>query len=127
MRLRWLLGVALALCVGSGIYYIDLLKAAVSPNPIPSSPQSIDRARALWKLNCEACHGVEGRGDGPVSASLRKRPKDLTRIAMPPAFPDGVVAYRIANGDDVMPAWKSVLSPEEIWDLVNYIRAQRRP
>ena len=61
-----------------------------------------------------------------MSASLRKRPKDLTRIATPPVFPDGVVAYRIANGGDVMPAWKSVLSPEEIWDLVNYIRAQRR-
>ncbi len=36
------------------------------------------------------------------------------------------LAYRIANGGEVMPAWKGVLSADEIWDLVNFIRAQRR-
>ncbi len=30
---------------------------------------------------CSACHGMQGRGDGPVAASLRTPPADLTRIA----------------------------------------------
>ena len=38
-------------------------------------------------------------------------------------FPDGVVAYRIANGVDLMPAWKDTLSENEIWDLINFIRS----
>ena len=80
----------------------------------------------MWKQDCEACHGAQGRGDGPVTASLSQRPQDLTKIAKPPIFPDGVLAYRIANGGEVMPAWKSVLSPEETWDIVNFIRAQAR-
>lgn len=48
---------------------------------------------------------------------------DLGRIAPPPAFPDGVVAYRIINGVNMMPAFKSTLSENEIWDLLNFIRS----
>jgi len=124
-RFRWILAAALALGTLAGLYHLDLLKAAVAANPFPGSAPSVSRGGLLWKQDCEACHGVDGRGDGPVSASLRKRPKDLTRIALPPVFPDGIVAYRIANGGEVMPAWKSVLSTDDIWDLVNFIRAQR--
>ncbi len=117
---------ALVLCAGLGLYYHDLLRAAVTLNPIPNSPQSVDRGRQLFQQDCAACHGAQGRGDGPATAALRKRPKDLTRIAAPPLFPDGVVAYRIANGGEIMPAWKSVLRTDDIWDLINFIRSQRR-
>jgi mono/diheme cytochrome c family protein len=126
LRFRWLVVAALVLVMAMGLCYIDLLKAAVSANPVPRSAQSVGRGHTLWQQHCQACHGAEGRGDGPASALLRKRPKDLTKIALPPVFPDGVVAYRIANGGEVMPAWAGVLNAEDIWDLVNYIRAQRR-
>jgi mono/diheme cytochrome c family protein len=49
----------------------------------------------------------------------------LSKLAPPPIFPDGVVTYRIANGKNSMPAWKSVLSENEIWDLLNFIRSLR--
>lgn len=126
IRRRWLAAVAFLLALAGGLYYADLLAAAVAVNPFPHSAQSVARGGSLWKQDCEACHGVAGRGDGPVSASLRKRPKDLTRIESPPIFPDGVLAYRIANGGEVMPAWKGALSGDDIWDLVNFIRAQHR-
>ena len=125
-RKRWLIAGALVLGAGSAIFYSDLLIAAFSSNPFPLSLESVSRGNGLWKKDCEVCHGAQGRGDGPVATSLRKRPKDLTKIATPPIFPDGIVAYRIANGGEVMPAWKSVLTSEEIWDLVNFIRFQRR-
>ena len=108
------------------VLYRDLLHAAVTSNPFNGGAESIERGAALWKVDCQACHGVEGRGDGAATAALRKKPKDLTRIARPPVFPDGVLAYRIANGGEVMPAWKGVLTEQDIWDLVSYIRAQRR-
>jgi len=109
-----------------GLQYADLLRAAFVLNPTPPTPQSISRGRRLFVQDCAACHGAEGRGDGPAAARLTKRPKDLTRIARPPIFPDGVVAYRIANGGEVMPAWKGALSADDIWDLINYIRSQHR-
>ena len=121
--MAWIVAAALVVCTGIGIYYWDLLRAAAASNPIPRSPQSITRGGQLFHHYCEACHGAEGHGDGPVAASLPKHPEDLTEIAPPPYFPDGVVAYRIANGGEVMPAWKTVLSADDIWDLINFIRS----
>lgn len=122
-RVTWVLIAALVVCAGIGIYYLDLVRAAVTPNPIPRSFQSISRGRQLFQHYCKECHGAEGRGDGPAAASLPQRPEDLTSIAPSPYFPDGSVAYRIANGGGVMPAWKTALSAEEIWDLINFIRS----
>lgn len=110
----------------AAVIYRDLLASAFATNPNAGSTQAAERGRQLWQQDCAPCHGREGRGDGPVTASLKKQPKDLTRIASPPVLPDGVLAYRIANGGEVMPAWKSVLSDSQIWDLVSYIRSQHR-
>lgn len=47
-------------------------------------------ARELYLANCAACHGAEGRGDGPLAAGLDPRPADLTQIAR---RNDGVFDY----------------------------------
>lgn len=124
--IAWVLATAFLASIFIGTYYLDLLRASVTRNPIPRSSQSIKRGRQLFGQYCESCHGAGGAGDGPAAASLPKRPKDLTRIAPPPYFPDGVVAYRIANGKGLMPAWKAVLNAGDIWDLINFIRSLHR-
>lgn len=123
VKTNWLLAAITVVCIGSGVYYADLLRSAFLRNPIPRSTQSIARGRLLFTKNCVVCHGAEGRGDGAAAAALPQRPEDLSRIAPPPVFPDGVVAYRIANGVKMMPAFKSTLSENEIWDLLNFIRS----
>jgi mono/diheme cytochrome c family protein len=125
-RARWLWAIAGFALLATGVGYRDLLRSAFAFNPIAPTAQSIERGRQLFQQDCTACHGADARGDGPAAAMLPQHPKDLTRIAPPPIFPDGVVAYRIANGDHSMPAWKSVLSSDDIWDLINYIRSLRR-
>ena len=35
----------------------------------------------LYKQYCASCHGLEGRGNGPVASSLKGKVPDLTRIA----------------------------------------------
>ena len=65
--------------------------------------------------------------DAPGAAELRaehpERPDDLSTIARPPIFPDGIVAYRIRNGVKMMPAFKTTLSEDDTWDLINFIRS----
>jgi copper transport protein len=122
-KIKWLLAAVASMCIGSGIYHADLLRSAFLRNPIPRSLESIARGRQLFEKNCAVCHGAEGRGDGAAAAALPQRPDDLSRIAPPPIFPDGVVAYRIVNGVKMMPAYKSMLSENEIWDLLNFIRS----
>ncbi len=36
---------------------------------------------ALYKSYCSSCHGLAGKGDGPLAEHLRYRPADLTLIA----------------------------------------------
>jgi mono/diheme cytochrome c family protein len=35
----------------------------------------------LFHANCAACHGLDGKGNGPVAPTLKARPADLTAIA----------------------------------------------
>ena len=120
---RWVLTVVAVLCVGTAVFYADLLRSAFLRNPIPRSVDSIARGRQLFQKNCAVCHGAEGRGDGVAAAALPQRPDDLSKLAPPPIFPDGVVAYRINNGVKMMPAFKATLNENEIWDLLNFIRS----
>ena len=122
-RGKWVIAVVAVLLVGTGIAYADLLRAAFQRNPIPRNAPSIARGRALFQKDCAVCHGPEGRGDGPAAVKLPEKPDDLSRIAPPPVFPDGVVAYRIRNGDGLMPAFGKALNDEEVWDLLNFIRS----
>ena len=127
LKLKWLLAGEAAVCIGSGVYYADLLRSAFLRNPIPRSAESIARGRQLFAKDCAVCHGAEGRGDGVAAAALPQAPGDLSTIAPPPIFPDGVVAYRILNGVKLMPGFKSTLTENEIWDLLNFIRSLAKP
>ena len=68
----------------------------------------------LYRRYCAACHGREGRGDGPVASALKVPPPDLTGLAQRrnAAFPSLEVERIIrgggalsAHGSDEMPVW----------------------
>jgi len=93
-------------------------------NPIPPNADSIAKGQTLYTTNCVPCHGVGGKGDGPVGLTLNPRPADLTLHAIPGVHPDGRLYEWITNGypNSVMPAFKQRLSDEDRWHLVNFIR-----
>ena len=104
--------------VAVGIGYGDLVASAFERNPKPRSLESIAKGKRLFDRYCAACHGPGGQGDGTAVATLPTRPDDLSTLPSSPIFPDGVIAYRIANGAEGMPAWKNVLADNDIWDLL---------
>lgn len=68
----------------------------------------------LFRVFCASCHGKEGRGDGPVAATLKPKVPDLTRIAERHGgtFPADSVRETIdgrnwprAHGSRAMPVW----------------------
>src|SRR5712691_4186284 len=95
-------------------------EASASGNPVAADAGSIASGKKLFETNCVVCHGPAGRGDGPAGAALNPKPADLTEMAG--EHSDGDFAWKIANGRGPMPAWKSVLQENQIWDLVNYIQ-----
>ncbi len=98
-------------------------------NPILPSVASIAAGEALYQERCLPCHGVSGRGDGPVGLSLNPRPADLTLHTAPGVHPDGQLFLWISQGypGSAMPAFESLLSEEQRWNLVNYIRTLAQP
>jgi mono/diheme cytochrome c family protein len=97
-------------------------KEAGRKNPVPADKASLERGGKLYKTHCAACHGEKGRGDGPAGAGLTPRPADLMMMAM--HHPDGDLAWKIATGRGAMPGWKSTLTADQIWDLVNFIKRE---
>jgi mono/diheme cytochrome c family protein len=79
----------------------------------------------LYQANCSSCHGLSGRGDGVAARSLEPKPQDLTQ----PGLSDDYLFWRIAEGGafepfrSAMPAWKSLLKEEQIWQIIAYLRA----
>ena len=77
----------------------------------------------LYRRFCAACHGVEGRGDGPVAGQFNVEVPDLTLIARRSRglFPRDRVARIIdgryivgAHGSRTMPVWGEDLGRLEI-------------
>lgn len=93
-------------------------------NPVPADAASLARGKELFNINCTACHGPGGKGDGPVAAFLQnKKPIDLTGpIGI--SLSDGAIFMTITNGTPGgMPALNENLTVRERWDVVNYVRS----
>ena len=91
-----------------------------------TNPLGADAAIAgadVFITNCDACHGPQGHGDGQASAALDPAPKNLPELAR--TVGDDYLFWRIAVGKDgtSMVAWKGVLTDEQIWQTVAFIRA----
>jgi copper transport protein len=117
---------AAVFAVGVAVFYTPVeTESGGLVNPVPPSADSIAQGQALYETNCLACHGPDGKGDGPVGLTLNPRPADLSIHATPGVHTDGQLYLWITNGfpgSPVMPAFKDSLDNEERWHLVNFIR-----
>jgi hypothetical protein len=75
----------------------------------------------LYRRYCASCHGMDGRGDGPLAASLRRPPTDLTILARRAGgrFDEAAVMAVIdgrrfvaEHGPREMPVWGAVFEEE---------------
>lgn len=87
---------------------------AVSEQRVEPDLLLSDMGESLYGRYCASCHGVGGRGDGPVAETLLTPPADLTAIARHRGgrFDRGEIARFIdgrfelpAHGSREMPVW----------------------
>ena len=85
---------------------------------IPVERTDSTDAKQMYINYCAPCHGTDGKGHGPVAASLRSAPTDLTEIQKNNhgKFPDAHVAAILqfgaevpAHGTATMPVWGPIL------------------
>lgn len=89
-----------------------------------ATDESILRGADIYAVNCLSCHGETGAGDGPVGATLDPKPAPIGHTTQ--MLADNLLYYRISEGgvpfQTSMPAWKDVLTEEQIWDVLAYVR-----
>ncbi len=97
---------------------------ATAENPVSASAASLAEGSEIYATNCARCHGAEYQGDGPDAGTLPTRPVDL--VLHFPQHSDGQHYAVIANGRPAsgMPAWEGLLTEEQIWHVINYLRTE---
>lgn len=88
----------------------------------PLSAESSAQGAGVFKNNCVSCHGEDGYGDGIASQALDPKPANLAELQTRAG--DDYLFWRISMGKDgtAMVAWKGVLTDEQIWQVVAFIR-----
>ena len=123
----------LSACGGSGndSKTLDIDRPSPPPeyagkaNPLAEAGGAADQGKQLYASNCASCHGAEAMGDGPASESLNPKPKSLATEMK--KLSDDYLFWRISEGgafspfSSAMPAWKKILSEDEIWQIIAYL------
>lgn len=92
-------------------------------NPQAADEESLARGKLVYETHCLTCHGVTGKGDGPVGLKFRPPPMDLTTPYVQQQ-PDGQIYYTITHGGIVMPFYRDAIEAEDRWHLVNYLKRE---
>ncbi|MBW8049123.1 MAG: cytochrome c [Cytophagales bacterium] len=90
-------------------------------NPFANDVEVVEKGKKVYNKMCWTCHGKSGKGDGPAGASLNPKPKDHTSDKVQQQS-DGALFWKITTGDSPMASYEKILTKEERWQLVSYIR-----
>ena len=130
--------VSKALIIGFVVLFAGISTAAVSAdqaaakpdanaakNPVAASAQSIAAGKATFQKYCRFCHGAELKGDGPM-APKDSHPANLVDDKWDHGSSDADIFHTISEGIPpkfVMKGFKGKLTPQELWNVINYIQS----
>lgn len=85
----------------------------------PFTDETRKEGERLYKINCHSCHGDPGKNNyialvpSPGDPATEKIQRNL----------DGEIFHKVLVGRGQMPSFRSVLTTDEIWKLVSYLRS----
>lgn len=102
------------------------------PESLKLDKAFMEKGEQRFNINCAACHGLAGNGDGLVSQRASKvsgaswAPPTSLHVASVLEQPVGRIFDTISNGRRKMPGYRQQISPEDRWAIVFYIQALQR-
>ena len=122
MKGTLLISVLCGLTIFAGSWAFAETKSGHSPEP------GIPTGHLLYEQHCLRCHGVALDGNGPDADSLRVRPTNFhTYLTLARGTRELEEALRQGRNFTPMHAWDPVLTDQEVYDLVAYIRSEVPP
>ncbi|MCU1250215.1 MAG: cytochrome c class [Edaphobacter sp.] len=93
-------------------------------NPLPPTANNIGSGKEAFSHYCVACHGMDGQNTGVPFAESMSPPVPSLNSSEVQSYTDGQLKWVIDNGIEPsgMPASKGILSDDEIWSMVLFIR-----
>jgi high-affinity iron transporter len=94
---------------------------------LPKGPLDTAQGHPLYLRNCASCHGSRGAGDGPAARTLSTPPPAISLKNLTPELTPGLAYNVISVGvrGTAMPAFAPALTPQQRWNIINYIYALR--
>ncbi|MGE5425176.1 MAG: c-type cytochrome [Syntrophothermus sp.] len=86
--------------------------------PFLFNDESIKAGEAIYTKNCKSCHGPVGMN---TPAPISPQPVDPASASFQ-SQTDGEIFWKVTNGKSPMPQFGSILSEEERWQVISYIR-----
>jgi mono/diheme cytochrome c family protein len=110
----------------------QIVEARSWENPFPASPENIGKGKKIFhgKAFCVTCHGRDGKGLGKIPGLVGKLPRNFTDKAWQATRTDGELFWILKNGSpgtDMASFIPLVLSEEEAWHVLLYVRAFGQP
>jgi len=93
-------------------------------NPVAKSDAAIKEGAGHFQHHCQVCHGLDGHNTGvPFAEKMDPPVPDLSTKDVQD-YTDGQLKWIIENGiaPSGMPGWKGILSDDEMWKMVHFIR-----
>ena len=96
-------------------------------DPFAKTPDVIGQGGAIYAARCADCHDASGMGHGDAGLALYPSPALLADLIRMPQAVDEYLLWAISEGGapfgTKMPAFKDVLTRDQIWQVVTYMRA----
>lgn len=120
----------------------EVLRARVPPdqieeaktwkNPFEATPGNLENGKVLFhgKAFCVTCHGKDGKGLSGIEGLRGKLPRNFTDKAWQSARTDGELFWILKNGSpgtDMASFIPLILTEEEAWQILLYVRSFGRP
>ena len=112
----------------SRIYHPEELEKVLEKRKVDvNSSAAANAGRGIYQQNCATCHGTHGLGNGPNAIAIAKKPANFTRPFYKD-YDDVTWFWRVSEGvpGTRMPQWERLLTPEQRWYLVAFLKTLPR-
>ncbi|AOR72179.1 cytochrome C [Burkholderia stabilis] len=112
----------------SSLWLTPAVPTSFQRDPAAFSVSNVMRGAHLYAQHCAACHGADGRGEGPLAATLAHWPPTFAGALLARRL-DGELFWRVRHGtrDErgaaTMPGFASTLGPQDTWAVLDYLKA----